>query len=158
MMIQNDAFNQLWDSDFNKQFHDRMPAVFQCPSNPGKGCCYVAIASEAFKPVVVDAREVRGLPRGTSNFSAIQDGTSNTLAFIEVREPFNWMDPTADISLEELAQGINGGINGDSRAGSYHRGGCNIGLFDGSVRFISETIDLRVLRALGTAAGGERLP
>ncbi|MCL2709441.1 MAG: DUF1559 domain-containing protein [Planctomycetaceae bacterium] len=151
MMITNDAFNQPWDSEFNKQFHDRMPAVFQCPSNPGKGCCYVAIASEAFKPVAMPAGQ--RMPRGNTNFASISDGTSNTLAFIEVQTPFNWMDPMADITLDELAKGING----DNVAGSHHRGGCNVGFFDGSVRFISESIDLRVLRALGTPAGGESM-
>ncbi|MCL2711247.1 MAG: DUF1559 domain-containing protein [Planctomycetaceae bacterium] len=39
------------------------------------------------------------------------------------------------------------------------RPGCQCGVphFDGSVRFISESIDLRVLRALGTPAGGESM-
>ena len=39
--------------------------------------------------------------------------------------------------------------------GSYHPGGANFALVDGSVRFIKETTDLRVLSALGTRAGGE---
>lgn len=38
---------------------------------------------------------------------------------------------------------------------SYHPGGVNIGLLDGSVRFVSETIDLSAWRAAGTRAGGE---
>ncbi|RMF42271.1 MAG: DUF1559 domain-containing protein [Planctomycetota bacterium] len=38
---------------------------------------------------------------------------------------------------------------------SYHTGGVQIGLADGSVRFLSESIDLRVWRALGTREGGE---
>jgi prepilin-type N-terminal cleavage/methylation domain-containing protein/prepilin-type processing-associated H-X9-DG protein len=39
--------------------------------------------------------------------------------------------------------------------GSYHPGGANFTLCDGSVRFIKESTDLRVLSALGTKAGGE---
>lgn len=39
--------------------------------------------------------------------------------------------------------------------GSYHVGGAQYTLADGSVRFISENIDLGVYRALGTRAGGE---
>ena len=145
--------DEPWDSEYNKQFHDRMPAVFQCPSNPDKGCCYVVIAGEVFVP----ARQATGVgqrwARGNTNFASISDGTSNTLAFIEVQTPFNWMNPMADITLDELAKGIND----DNVAGSHHRGGCNVGFFDGSVRFISESIDLRVLRALGTPAGGESM-
>ncbi|MGQ9575627.1 MAG: DUF1559 family PulG-like putative transporter [Thermoguttaceae bacterium] len=40
-------------------------------------------------------------------------------------------------------------------ARSDHAGGVNARLGDGSVRFISEQIDLATWRALGTRAGGE---
>ena len=38
---------------------------------------------------------------------------------------------------------------------SYHPGGVNVALVDGSVRFIRESIDLDVWKALGTRGGGE---
>jgi prepilin-type N-terminal cleavage/methylation domain-containing protein len=40
-------------------------------------------------------------------------------------------------------------------ARSLHRGGVNSGLADGSVRFISENVDLQIWQALATRAGGE---
>jgi prepilin-type processing-associated H-X9-DG protein len=40
-------------------------------------------------------------------------------------------------------------------ARSYHTGGVNAGLGDGSVRFFNSTINVGVWRTLGTAAGGE---
>ncbi len=40
-------------------------------------------------------------------------------------------------------------------ARSHHTGGVEIGLVDGSVRFLSQTIDLNVWRGLGSRAGGE---
>jgi prepilin-type processing-associated H-X9-DG protein len=42
--------------------------------------------------------------------------------------------------------------------GSRHSGGANFMMADGSVRFIRDTIDLQVLRALGTRDGGEAVP
>lgn len=39
--------------------------------------------------------------------------------------------------------------------GSRHTGGAQFGMADGSVRFISENVDLRVYSALGTRDGGE---
>ena len=42
-------------------------------------------------------------------------------------------------------------------ARSYHPGGVNICLTDGSIRFLSETIDLVTYRALSTREGGEIL-
>ncbi len=40
-------------------------------------------------------------------------------------------------------------------ASSLHAGGIHVALADGSVRFISESIDLKVWRAMGTRAGGD---
>ena len=63
--------------------------------------------------------------------------------------------------------GINGpgSIPGDgifTRTGfdgffSYHPGGCHFQLADGSVRFISETIDAVTLASLTTRGGGETI-
>ena len=39
--------------------------------------------------------------------------------------------------------------------GSYHIGGAQFTLCGGSVRFITEHVDLNLYRALGTRAGGE---
>jgi hypothetical protein len=38
---------------------------------------------------------------------------------------------------------------------SYHPGGVQITLVDGSARFVSNTIELSIWRALATRAGGE---
>ena len=40
-------------------------------------------------------------------------------------------------------------------ASSYHTGGVNMTLCDGSVRFVSQSVDLEIWRAVGTRAGGE---
>jgi prepilin-type processing-associated H-X9-DG protein len=136
--------NEPWDSENNKRLHAMTPSVYRCPTNPNAGCVYSGIAGEGFVPAT------KTNSRGEHTFARITDGTSNTIAIIEIKEPFNWMDPTADITLDELVKGINVG-----RAGSFHPGGCNAALFDGSVRFISNTIDPATLRALGTCAGGE---
>jgi prepilin-type N-terminal cleavage/methylation domain-containing protein/prepilin-type processing-associated H-X9-DG protein len=42
-----------------------------------------------------------------------------------------------------------------SNWGSYHNGGANFCLADGSVNFIADSMDLTVLQALSTIAGGE---
>lgn len=138
--------NEPWDSPHNRQFHDQIPSIYQCPNNPG-GCCYSGIAGEGFVPAK-EANTRTGAP-----LTSIKDGTNNTLAVIEVEEPFCWMDPTADITLDELARGIN---VANGRVGSSHPGnGCHAAMFDGSVRFLPQTIDKSVLRAIGTRDGGE---
>jgi prepilin-type processing-associated H-X9-DG protein len=39
--------------------------------------------------------------------------------------------------------------------GSPHTGGVNVAMGDGSVRFVSQSIDLSTWRAIGTQTGGE---
>ena len=131
--------DEPWDSPHNSQFHNQTPSIYQCSANPG-GCCYSVVAGEGFLP-------------GPHNrfFGSITDGMSNTLAVIEVKKPFCWMDPTADVTLDELVKGINK----SGRCGSSHPDGCNIGMFDGSVKFIPNTIDTNTLRAIGTISGGD---
>ena len=45
---QQDLYNQIrldepWDSEYNKQFHDRMFYYYQCHSSPQKGCSFSVI-------------------------------------------------------------------------------------------------------------------
>lgn len=47
------------------------------------------------------------------------------------------------------------GVIAELSFGSYHVGGANFTLADGSVRFISENIDLNTYRSLATIRGGE---
>ena len=140
--------DEPWDSEHNSQFLSMMPSVYRCPSNPGGGSSYVVIAGEAFVPATgPDVRTGK-------TFANITDGASNTLAIIEVRDGFYWMAPRGNMTLEDLEQwpGMP-----DSRVGSGHHGGMNVGMFDGVVRFISRDTDSAILRALGTIAGGEQL-
>ncbi|MGL4593800.1 MAG: DUF1559 domain-containing protein, partial [Thermoguttaceae bacterium] len=115
-------FDEPWNSEYNSQFHDKMPAVFACPDmsprfavDAKNRCNYSVIAGEVLKPAK------RAGVRVGDTMAVIQDGTSNTVAVAEVRVPFCWMDPTADITLEDFEAGINKG-----RVGSSHRGGCTM--------------------------------
>jgi hypothetical protein len=148
----NDLYKQIrleepWDSEYNSQFHDRIIDAYCCPSNKrikGKAnCTYSLIKDNRY-----------GFPEGgkTIGFHSITDGTSNTIAVIEVKKPFCWMDPNADVMLDDLAKGIN---VSDEHVGSFHPGGCNMCLIDSSVKFVSDTIAPEVLRAIGTRNGNE---
>ena len=144
--------DEPWDSEHNKQFHSIKIPGFSCPVNhlcqPGKDCTYSAIAGEGLVP----ATEAR-ITAGTriSDFFA---GTSNTIAIIEAKEPFCWMDPTADITLDELAKGINE----SGRCGSFHSGGCNVVMLDTGVRFLPQTIDKVLLKDIGIRDAMLRTP
>ena len=59
------------------------------------------------------------------------------------------MKPNANLDL------TLSGVLMEMAFGSYHIGGAQYTLCDGSVRFISENVDLNLYRSLGTRAGGE---
>jgi prepilin-type processing-associated H-X9-DG protein len=109
------------------------------------------------------------------NMAAITDGTSNTLMIFECGwkgmelapnsyrswvRGINWNnDATGAKNVRNAMNTVryNGGGNyNDISMGSNHPGGCNICLGDGSVRFLSKTIDLnRVLLPLASRGGSE---
>ena len=113
------------------------------------------------------------------DFAAILDGTSNTVAMAEtLRTVANGSCPAwgfrgwvmtgidLDYGINVTSIPANWSWVSDKTdhkyrlrtwgtGGSLHPGGLNVCLGDGSVRFISETTDVIVLRAISTIAGGE---
>jgi prepilin-type N-terminal cleavage/methylation domain-containing protein len=69
------------------------------------------------------------------------------------RSAFNAFLPINSLTPDCLAHGM-----GWYAARSNHFGGVNVLLSDGSVRFVTETIDLNTWRALSTRNGGEVVP
>ena len=109
----------------------------------------------------------------------VKDGTSNTLAIGENYSDYDidhkdWLAslgsqycPSSKCYIGRMwalqnfvttGHGINHHVPYNS-AGveSFHPGGAQFGLVDGSVRFISETIDQLTLEALSTRRGGETI-
>jgi prepilin-type processing-associated H-X9-DG protein len=83
----------------------------------------------------------------------ISDGTSNTIAVVETYGPgIRWYEPR-DLRADEMTFKINDpeyiGI------ASRHPGGAQVGLADGSVRFLPDDTDPRMLEAMTTINGGE---
>ena len=112
--------------------------------------------------------------------SGISDGQSNTILFAERAgrpdlyergknvDPYPFDDRTNGMDHHQAAWGISThfwwlvfwheqGINDTNRTGifSFHASGANVGLADGSVRFLGETTDQDVLNALATRASGD---
>ena len=96
------------------------------------------------------------------------DGTSNTLMIGEVTGggPGSYVSRFwISWNVVDTGYGINGPFtvpgggtltnHHRTDLSSYHPGGCNFALGDGSVHFLSENIDQLTLAALATRAGGE---
>jgi prepilin-type processing-associated H-X9-DG protein len=66
-------------------------------------------------------------------------------------------NPPTEMSEFLIAAETNDPINGgaEEAAGSWHPGGAQFLMGDGSVQFLSENIDMRIYRGLSTRNGGE---
>ena len=106
---------------------------------------------------------------GAARISTFKDGTSNTMVMIEtpmtkdspIRGPF-WSHYVQTNNVQPHMFRINQlqdpTVPGEfhwGAPGSYHTGGCHVLLADGSVQFLSETINFDTQQALVTVAGSE---
>jgi type II secretory pathway pseudopilin PulG len=139
-LYQQFHLDEPWDSEHNKKLIAKMPAIYRQPNGNAedfKTCYLVPVAKgtmfESFKPV---------------RFAQITDGTSNTIMAMEASLDSSviWTKPEdIEIDMKAPLDGLLG----------LRPGGFQALFADGSVRFISQTIDLEALRGLFTMSGGE---
>ena len=131
--------DEPWDSAHNIELLEQMPEFFRNPSNP---------PTAGMTTYLVPMGKGVGLSSEGLKMQQITDGTSNTLAVLDVDPQFGvpWTKPDdLDIRQNEVLDWLRAE-------------GSNAGFFDGSVRLIDLEIDTEVLEALMTRAGGEVIP
>lgn len=161
-------FDQPWNSPNNQRIANQMPDVFRCPSMPDAQSSpnmtnYVVVLGKAAPHV---KPEPDGQPEGSTDenldtvfggnrwtrLGDIEDGTSNTLLVVEVRDPVPWTKPGSDLHFEEMNFHAASG-NAESY-GSYHPRGANAVFMDGSVHFLSEEMSPQTWKHLIQPADG----
>ena len=133
--------DEPWDSPHNLPLAARMPHQFRCPSDSTSkpnATSYVAVSGEGtFFP-----------PHRTVSLKDVKDGRSMTIMVGEIRSStIVWTKPE-DVVFDDQFDGV-------SNFSSSHPGGAQFLLGDGSWRFIRNTTDPKIWRALATVAGGE---
>ncbi|MFM7205405.1 MAG: DUF1559 domain-containing protein [Planctomycetaceae bacterium] len=144
---QNDLYRQFhldepWDSEHNLALLDKMPDVYANPSG--------LPASEGLTTFLVPTGEGTLFPEPghSPRFQEVTDGTSNTIALVEVSldRAVPWTKPDdVVIDFDDPLAAFRG----------VRPGGFLAGTMDGAVRFISNIIDAETLEAMFTPNGGE---
>jgi prepilin-type N-terminal cleavage/methylation domain-containing protein/prepilin-type processing-associated H-X9-DG protein len=138
--------------------------TFLCPAGNEAGTLdavthYVAMAgigpAAAGQPAGAAGNGFMGTDRLTS-LEMIADGTSNTIAFMETRFNLGPWARGGGSTLRGFEPAELPRLHGERRRlGRDHPGGMNVGMADGSVRFVRSSIDPAKLAAAITIAGGE---
>jgi prepilin-type processing-associated H-X9-DG protein len=91
------------------------------------------------------------------NYTGLQyyRGGINHNSFYTHTLPINWNRKQATAAAQKYNCGDTSFRRAHIAASSYHSGGANVGMADGSVRFVNDSIDFAVWQAVGTSAGGE---
>lgn len=134
--------DEPWDSDHNMPLSQTLPSVYVDPSVP------LSPGYTVFHAAVGDGLAL--MPGDQNKFANFTDGLSNTIMIYESSrdESVPWSKP-ADAEID-----LNAPL---ATMGNTHPGGFQVGIADGSVRFITKNIDPNMLKALLTRAGGEVL-
>lgn len=126
-----------WDSPQNFPLSQTVIKLFDDPSSPPNQHSHYEFVTGT------GAMFEAGSPH---TFSDITDGTSNTLAMIEVRSNSqSWAEPTS-IDVAQLSAGLPQG---------NHPGGNLVLLADGSVRFVAQSVSPAVLQSMATRKAGD---
>jgi hypothetical protein len=126
-----------WNAPPNQQFNSTVVAVYHNPldSSPLTDTSYVVIVDEnaAFHP------------SKTRAFRDFDDGLSNTIMAIELKNSgINWMEPR-DLTIDQAVAAIQG--SGEVRI--------NVLMVDGAILQVDRTTDAAKLRGMMTINGGE---
>lgn len=144
-------FSEPWNSPNNLAVTRQPVPAYSCPSSPANG----PGGTETSYMVITGPNTVFDAGKAC-RISDILDGTSNTIMVVEVAGTgVNWGEPK-DLDASTLTYPL--GTSGGSTPDSYHPGGLNAALCDGSVRFIADTVSPQVFNALITKAGAEVIP
>ena len=143
-------YDQPWDSPDNLAFakNSQAPGIFQCPTESRD-------VNEEFNTsyVMFVGPNAFGDGANCRKVADIKDGAGNTITLCEMSHSgILWTEPR-DLNVEEMSFKLNDPDKPCPR--SDHSGGLHVAICDGSVRFIPDSIDTELLKALITIDGGE---
>jgi prepilin-type processing-associated H-X9-DG protein len=143
-------FGEPWDGPNNSRLFNSMPSVFACPADPD------AITKRETNYMVLVGPKTLFPGAKPATMGAITDAPETTILVTEA--PVSgvvWTSPK-DLNATRMQFTINNGTAGEM--GSYHPGGINAVMVDGSVRFFEDNFPTDYIQGMSTQAGGEDIP
>jgi prepilin-type processing-associated H-X9-DG protein len=141
--------DEPWDSPHNRALIDDMPrrdGSYQCAADRDEQ------ATETNYVMIVGPDTVSEGPVSRS-FREIRDGTSHTIAVVEVADSgIQWTEPR-DLRADQISFQVNDPER--PAISSKHNGGANVVIVDGSVKLVFDKNDPGLIRGMTTIDGGE---
>ena len=137
-LYQQIDFSKPWDDPANAFLAKMDLSIFRCPSS--------RIGSGLTTYQIIDDPSSAFPGSSSVKFSAIVDGTSNTLLCVETddQDAVHWAEPKDQSLLSYL-----------SATKAAHNRGRNAAMGDGAVHFFSNELDSQVSQGVVTINGGE---
>ena len=136
--------NLPWDSGHNRQFEDKMPSLFACPTSPD-----LRPRQTTYQVIVGPETPFEGNRR--TSIDDFERGLSNTILLVETTQGVPWMSPL-DLPYANLDHGVMP-LNSELWAvGGGHMGGVAVAMADGSVRSLGFSQKLKDVAFLKTMA------
>jgi hypothetical protein len=134
--------DEPWDSEHNKKLLDKMPKIFAPVTGKPKD------KNTTHYQMIVGGGAVIDSWTKKNALKDITDGEANTILILEAEEAVPWTKP--DDVVYDPKKPL-------PRFGGLFKAGFHAAFADGTVRFIKKDVDERLLRALITRAGGEKV-
>jgi prepilin-type processing-associated H-X9-DG protein len=144
--------NEPWNSPRNRKVTDVTIDLFQCPGQP-------TTAEPTTNYMMVVGPRTISSGREPRKIAEIIDGLADTILLVEVADSsVRWAEPQ-DLHFDRLNFAVNGNRRQASKGiSSYHPGGVNVVFCDSSVRFLKDSTNPQLVKAMLTVDGGETVP